>query len=51
MKKKNIKSLSLNKNSISQFDSTKIKVGGGTVNQTCIANTLRPNNCQICNIQ
>ena len=52
MKKRNLKSLKLNKNRISTFDSTKIIVGGGTINQTCEANTrARGRECQFCEPQ
>jgi hypothetical protein len=52
MKKKNLRSLKLNKKRISTFDSSKVIVGGGTINQTCAANTrARRGECQFCEPQ
>ncbi|EDP94574.1 hypothetical protein U8527_16760 [Kordia algicida OT-1] len=53
MKKRNLKSLQLNKKRVSTLDCSKIihLVGGGTINQTCEANTRAHGECQFCHPQ
>ena len=48
MKKKNLKSLKLNKTAISKIEYSDKIVGKGTLNQTCIAYLTIGDRCRIC---
>jgi len=48
MKKKNLKSLKLNKTAISKIEYSEKIVGKGTINQTCVAYLTLGNGCRIC---
>jgi len=48
MKKRSVKNLKLNKESISKIEYSDKIVGKGTVNQTCVAYLTLGDRCQIC---